>query len=375
MKQFHVRIAREAMLALINPLMAVVGRTTTVSNGIALGNLKLHADRAAGILYATASNGITTVENQVPSEVKLDGSCYLPARKLFDICRAISDGAMINIEAKPNWATLKVPNSAYKLHNADAEQFPTSDSDVSREGVKAAIELPQKDLHRALAETAYCMGVNDARPMLNGLLFDIRQNELRLVGTDGHRLSLARLPFDSGASIKAIVPNETINFLTGKLSPVDDLARIEFSDRFCRVTIGKLVYQTQLVFGKPVEYEAVIPSNGRQVRTQRRELISVIERAKIVANPKNLGVHLHVQSGQIGVSASNSDNEDSRENLDAATDIDDLNVGFNANYLLQALQSIAQDEVIVSMRDAGASVVIHGGVPDRHLNVVMPMRI
>lgn len=373
MKQFQVRIAREALLALINPLMAVVGRTTTVANGIALGNLKLHAEKSR--LYAAASNGITTVENHVDAEVKADGTCYLPARKLFEICRALPEGALVHIEAQHEWAALRVPRSSYKLHNTSADMFPTASGDVVQEGVKAALEVPQKDLQQALTETSYCMGVNDVRVMLNGLLFDVRPNEMRLVGTDGHRMALSRLRFDSGASIKAIVPNETIHFLSSKLGKTDDPVRIEFSDRYCRITIDKLVYQTQLVSGRPVEYEAVIPVNGKNVRTQRRDLIGVIERAKIVANPKFMGVHIHVQSGQIGVSASNPEQEDSRENLDASTEVDGLNVGFNANYLIQALQSIESDEVTVSMRDAGASVIIHGGTPDRHLNVVMPMRI
>jgi DNA polymerase-3 subunit beta len=373
MKPFQVRIAREALLALINPLMAVVGRTTTVANGIALGNLKLHAEQ--GRLYASASNGITTVENHVDAEVKADGTCYLPARKLFEIARALTEGAQVDMQAQKDWAVLRVPRSSYKLHNSNPDMFPSASGDVVQEGVKAALEIMQKDLQQALTETSYCMGVNDVRVMLNGLLFDVRPDEMRLIGTDGHRMALSKLRFNSGATIKAIVPNETIHFLTSKLAKSEEPVRIEFSERYCRITIDKLVYQTQLVSGRPVEYEAVIPTNGKNVRTQRRELIGVIERAKIVANPKFMGVHIHVESGQIGVSANNPEQEDSRENLDASTEFDGLNVGFNANYLIQALQSIEADEVTVSMRDAGASVIIHGGAPERHINVVMPLRI
>lgn len=373
MKQLQVLIAREALLALINPLMAVVGRTTTVANGIALGNLMLHAEQ--GLLSATASNGITTVENRVDAEVKAEGTCYLPARKLFEIVRAMNEGVKIDIQAKKDWASLRVPHSSYKLHNADPSMFPSPSGDVVQEGVKAVLEVPQKDFQQALVETSYCMGVNDVRVMLNGLLFDVRPDEMRLIGTDGHRMALSKLRFKSGATIKAIVPNETIHFLVAKLAKTDEPVRIEFSERYCRITLDKLVYQTQLVSGRPVEYEPVIPVGGKKVCTQRRELIGVIERAKIVANPKYMGVHIHVESGQIGVSASNPEQEDSRENLDASTELDGLAIGFNANYLIQALQSIEADEVTVSMRDSAASVLIHGGSPERHINVVMPLRI
>lgn len=370
-----ITISREAMLSLITPLMPVVSRGSSKGDAIALGTIRFSASKD-GKVAAAVTDLVTMVENTASATVHQMGEACIPARKLFDIVRALGDGAQIDISVDGGYAAwVQTGRSRFKLSTVSPSDFPVPTGSVAEEGQKAVLELSQKDLADALARCSYAMGKDDARKFLNGLLFDVAEDHTNLMATDGHRLALSKLQLSSKTPIKAIVPNAAVQYLATKMTKGDHPVRIAFSDCHCRIEQGSLIYQTQLLSGNSPDYRAVIPDEGSSVTTSRTEFIGALERAKIVVSEKTHAVRIHFEHGQVGVSATNQEQEDSRENLDANTDLDGMDIGFNVNYLLDALRSIDDDDVVVGVRNNNASVLIRGSKPNQHLNVVMPVRL
>lgn len=364
--------SREQLLALISPIVSVVARTASTSPINA--TLRLKAE--GGVLSIAASNGIATAEHSSDVSILREGATCVPARKLFDILRALSDGQQVDVSTDESRALITSGRSSFKLSALPAEDFPALTDDVDAGNQRVRMEIPQDELAAALNRCSYCIAVNDVRRFFNGLLFDFPgDGTTHLMASDGHRLAVATLNQGGKAKFQAIVPSEVISYLTARLGKTADPVQLDFSDLVLRIQIGRLVHRSQLINAKAPDYRGVIPSGGDVVKTSRKPLISALERAKIVANEKHHGVRLQLDNGQVGVFSENSNEDDSVENLDAQSSVDNMTIAFNVNYLLDALRSIEDEDVHVSVRDASASVRLVGANPNSHVNVVMPTRL
>ena len=303
-----------------------------------------------------------------------DGETTIPARKLFDIVRALPDGSRVTVSQSGDRVLVQAGRSRFTLASLPAGDFPSVDEVEATERVG----VPEAALKELIDRTAFAMAQQDVRYYLNGLLFDLREQGLRCVATDGHRLALCEAPLDGGSQAKRqiIVPRKGVTELQRLLEGGDRELELEMGRGHIRVKRDDVTFTSKLIDGRFPDYEAVIPIGAdKEVRIDREVLRASLQRAAILSNEKYRGVRIEVSPGQLKISAHNPEQEEAQEEVEADTRVDDLSVGFNVNYLLDALTALRDEHVVLALRDANSSALVREASNDRCRHVVMPLRL
>src|SRR6478736_1369086 len=255
-----------------------------------------------------------------------------------------------------------------------ASKFPVIDNIELSE----RISLPEATLKDLMDRTAFAMAHQDVRYYLNGLLLDLREHSLRCVATDGHRLALVETAHAAGVGTprQIIIPRKGVLELQGLFETGDGTVDLEFGRNHLRVRRGDVTFTSKLIDGRFPDYEAVIPIGAdKQVRLVRDQLRSALQRAAILSNEKYRGVKLEVSPNKLRIVAHNPEQEEAVEELEAKTGAADLGVGFNVNYLLDALNALHGDDVLICLRDANSSCLLRAPDSEQARHVIMPLRL
>lgn len=362
-------LQREAFLKPLAQVVNVVERRQTLP---VLANLL--AQVKSGQLSLTGTDlEVEMVARCAVDEAK-DGEATIPARKLFDIVRALPDGSKVNVSQAGDKITVQAGRSRFSLASLPANDFPSIDEVEATERVN----VPEAALKELIERTAFAMAQQDVRYYLNGLLFDLGDNRLRCVATDGHRLALCEATLDEAIQTKRqiIVPRKGVQELQRLLEGGDRSLELEMGRNHIRVKRDDVTFTSKLIDGRFPDYEAVIPIGAdREVRIDREVLRAALQRAAILSNEKYRGVRLEVSPGQIRISAHNPEQEEAQEEVEAETKVDDLAVGFNVNYLLDALSALRDEFVVLALRDANSSALVREAGSEKSRHVVMPLRL
>ena len=365
----NVTSSRESFL---RPLQAVIGVVERRQTMPILANVLIQAKD--GKLSMTASDlEVELVAGANVDEVKTPGDITVPARKLLDICRALPEGSTINIQLDGDRLLVKSGRSRFVLSTLPATDFPII------EDINANIELNigQSDLHRLLDKTHFSMAQQDVRYYLNGLLIEIEGGNVRAVATDGHRLALCEIDVgkQDGATQQVIIPRKGVLELQKLLGDEGDV-RLSIGTNHIRAEVGETKFTSKLIDGRFPDYGRVIPKPDKnQLVIGRDYLRNALQRAAILSNEKYRGVRLDLAKKSLRIQANNPDQEEAQDELEVEYKGTDMEIGFNVNYLLDALAAVDTDEVEVGFVDANSSCVIKcpGDVDSKF--VVMPMRL
>ena len=362
-------IQRETFLKRLQHVVGVVERRQTLP---VLANLLMVVDETG--LTLTGTDLEVEMSARTEADDLVAGETTVPARKLFDICRALPDGCRIKLERSGERVVLTAGRSRFTLATLPATEFPTIDSIELVERVS----LPEAALKELMDRTAFAMAHQDVRYYLNGMLLDLREHALRCVATDGHRLALAEAKLDGKVSAprQVIVPRKGVNELQGLFEGGDASIELEFARNHLRVRREGVTFTSKLIDGRFPDYEAVIPIGAdKEVRVQRDDMRAALQRAAILSNEKYRGVKLEVSPNKMRIIAHNPEQEEAIEEIEARTGASDLNVGFNVNYLLDALGAIQSDEVLLCLRDGQSSCLLRKPDSEDTRHVVMPLRL
>ena len=223
----------------------------------------------------------------------------------------------------------------------------------------------------------YAMAQQDIRYYLNGLLLVIDGKEMKLVATDGHRLSYASglLQQDYG-KLEAILPRKAVHELAKLLGDSEDELEITVFAAQVRFRFGGVEMTTKVIEGKFPDYARVIPvSYQKRISVDRMTLLQALQRAAILANEKFRGVRWVLTANNLRISCTNNEQEEAQEELEVTYNGEPLDVGFNVSYLLDVLNNLGDEQVECAFGDANSSMLVT--VPGRadFKYVVMPMRI
>ena len=362
-------IQREALLKRLQHVVGVVERRQTLP---VLANLLVVVD-ATGVSLTGTDLEVEMIA-RTDAEDLSPGEVTIPARKLFDICRALPDGSRIKLEQTGERVVLSAGRSRFTLATLPATEFPTIDTIELVERVS----LPEATLKELMERTGFAMANQDVRYYLNGMLLDLRESALRCVATDGHRLALAETRIETRVSAprQVIVPRKGINELQGLFEPGEGMVELEFARNHLRVRRGDVTFTSKLIDGRFPDYEAVIPIGAdKEVRVQRDDMRAALQRAAILSNEKYRGVKLEVSPNRMRIVAHNPEQEEAVEEIEAKTGVSDLSVGFNVNYLLDALGALTGDEVLLCLRDGQSSCLVRKPETDETRHVIMPLRL
>ncbi len=363
-----LRAARDVLLKPLQAIIGVVERRQTMP---ILSNVLLVA--RDGMLSVTATDLEVELVAQTELEVETGGEITVSGRKLLDICRALPDGAEIEITASGEKLNVRSGRSKFTLATLPATEFPTI------EDIKAGqtIQLPQKVLMRLIEKTHFSMAQQDVRYYLNGMLLETGGKHVRAVATDGHRLALCQAELD-GASLdeqQVIVPRKGVLELQRLMSGEGTLD-VELGANHVRIQLDGIRFTSKLIDGRFPEYDRVIPKeSSNELSADRDTLRSALQRTAILSNEKYRGIRLIIRDSGVVLQAHNPEQEEAEEELEVSYSGDDIEIGFNVNYLLDALGAVDGETVTLSVQDSNSSCLIRDPASEDCKFVVMPMRL
>jgi DNA polymerase-3 subunit beta len=356
---------------LLKPLQAVIGVVERRQTMPILANVLLVAKD--GELAVTATD--LEVELVATTAVQVDspGEVTVPGRKLLDICRALPEDAEVSISQSGEKLLLRSGRSKFSLTTLPAAEFPTVE-DINA-GQK--IEVSQELLSRLLEKTHFSMAQQDVRYYLNGLLLETGGASLRAVATDGHRLALSEVGLADSKTPdqQVIVPRKGVLELQRLMSGDGDLG-IELGTNHIRIQLEGIRFTSKLIDGRFPEYERVIPADtSNAMQADRASFRAALQRTAILSNEKYRGIRLVIRKGSLVLQAHNPEQEEAEEELEIQYDGDEIEIGFNVNYLLDALGAIESETVNLAVVDSNSSCLLTEPGKDDCKYVVMPMRL
>jgi len=361
-------IQREALLVPITQVVGVVERRQTLP---VLANFLIEADQDG--LKITGSDMEVEMVGKVAADVAQAGSITVPARKLVDICKALPEGARLDIQLNGEKLALHAGKSRFSLATLPATEFPSGEADGDGE----TLRIPEDRLSWLIEKTSFAMAHQDVRHYLNGLLLEFRDNLLRAVATDGHRLALAEAAVEQAGEGRALIlPRKGVMELSRILGHDEEPVEVELGAKYLRVTRRGLTLTSKLIDGRFPDYEQVIPLNQENAIVVEREgAMRALQRAAILSNEKYRGVRIETGDGSIRIIAHNPQQEEATEEIEAEHNYDQLVVGFNVNYLLEGLGAIDGDKARLALKTADSSCLITALDHDNVRQVVMPLKL
>jgi len=355
---------------LLKPLQAVIGVVERRQTMPILSNVLLVAK--GNELAVTATDLEVELVAQTEVSVEAGGEITVSGRKLLDICRALPDGSTIDISVSGEKVVIRSGRSKFSLATLPAAEFPTV------EDIKAGqtIAVEQSVLGRLIEKTHFSMAQQDVRYYLNGMLLETGGKHLRAVATDGHRLALCEAEVDGSLDEQqVIVPRKGVLELQ-RLMTGEGSLNLELGPNHVRVQLEGIRFTSKLIDGRFPEYDRVIPKESSNELTADREVFrGALQRTAILSNEKYRGIRLIIRDSGVVMQAHNPEQEEAEEELEVTYSGEDIEIGFNVNYLLDALGAVDDDQVTLSVLDGNSSCLIRQPGKDECKFVVMPMRL
>lgn len=363
----HITVKREHLIKPLGVVAGVVERRQTLP---ILSNLLIRSSGKSITLTGT------DLEVEVSATVAGSGSeleMTLPARKLHEICRALPADSEISIGLDKDKAVVRSGKSRFKLLTMPVAEFPN----IETASWNSSFSIPQKDLRWLLEKTMFCMAHQDVRYYLNGLLVEISNDLLRMVATDGHRLSLAEAPIKSQVgNSQVILPRKGVLEIAGFLENTEGNVEVSLGTNHLRVVLEGIVFITKLIDGRFPDYSKVVPKNqGKQILVERDTFRETLGRVAILSNEKYRGVRFGLSDGAMTITAHNPEQEEAQEELPINYKGDELEIGFNVNYINEAIGAVGSEQVEIGLNDPNSSCLIREPGKNNYLYVVMPMRL
>jgi DNA polymerase-3 subunit beta len=336
----------------------------------------------SNILFEAKQDGVwmsgtdldVSVRVKVLAEVKEPGSLTAPGKKLQEIARELPDQP-VTVTTRGDQIELKCGRSHFKLNGLPAEEFPTlAEVDFSK-----GLAVTGKDLHSLIQHTSFAVSTEESRPILNGVLWELRDGEMKMVATNGHRLARMgmRVPSTGTPSADFIVPPAALSQVQ-RLFKDDDTIEVARSDNHLGFRAAATEVYTRLIEGTYPNYEQVIPrDNDKAATIAKKAFESAVRRMAIVASDQTHRIRLKFEPGRVHLNVLTPDLGEGHDELEVGYDGDELEIGFNANYLLEVLRYMPSDEVKLSFKapERAATLEPVGEETMDYLCLVMPLRL
>lgn len=335
-----------------------------------LANVLLETEGDA--LRVTATDLAVGARVSVPAKVASPGAITLSARKLAEIVKELP-AAPLSFKVQENaWVVLRCGGVSYKLVGLAAEDFPA----VVPTASPAWVSLDGKVLKEMLGRTAFAMSHDESRYALNGVLLSVQPGRLRVVATDGHRLALASRALPNGAgTATGIVPRKAIQEVMRVLGGGEEVQVALVENQFI-LRMPNFLLVARLIEGQFPNYEQVVPKGHPcRLAVSRSALAAALRRVSVLSEERTKPVKLLLSPGSLKLSAHNPELGEAEESLAVDYSGEELAIGFNSRYVLDALGAVETDEVVAELKDGLSPGIIRSVEGEEYFCVIMPMRI
>ena len=365
-------IRKSELLRELQLLQGIVERKNTIP---ILANVLLETNGDAVKLLATDLE--VGLRSQCAATVDQGGALTLPAKKLYEIVRALPE---TDVRIKSDNAGVKVAADRFdsRMQTLPKEDFPTL-PDASGEG---AATLDRTALREMVSKTQFAITGEDTRYFLNGALFVLKGKRLTLVATDGHRLALVTVDREEGTDedeeVRAILPKKTLLELGRLLADGDEPVRYERGENHLFFDIGGRMLISRMIDGQFPAYERVIPkSNDKMIEFERDRLGAALKRVALLSNERSRAVKFEISNGKVEIASSSPEIGEAKEQLPVDYDGDSVDICFNAQYVLDFLSVVETEAITLEFKDEMSQAVMRplGAEGYDYTYVIMPMRI
>src|SRR5579863_3060950 len=340
-------VSRADLVRELNLSQGVVEKKTTIP---ILSNVLVEADGDKIILTATDLElGICC---SCPAKVKKGGAGTIPARRLLDYVRLLPEGD-VQVKIQDNhWASLVSGRSRTRIAGMSRESFP----ELPQMPALLA-EIPIGVLATMIGKTIFSISTEESRFTLNGALLVLRKGGLIMVATDGHRLAMVESSGDIpgiSAAYRALLPRKAMQELQKLASEADPAAIVKFSgdDNHLFFELGDRLLLSRKLTGNFPDYERVLPKEQpHSVTLEREELRGAIERVAQFSDERSRAIRVRFADNEVKIHSSVSDTGESEESLPATYTGPAVEIGFNAQYLLDFLRAISDSQVMCLFKD------------------------
>jgi len=356
-------------------LLAVGPSIPTKTTLPVLSNILLEA-RKDGLRLSGTDLDIA-VSTTVPADVDEEGSLTLPAKKLTEIARELPGSPVRITSAGEQRAQVECGKSKFRLLGLPRDEFPS----FPHVKFDNPWHIAAKELHKLIGHVAFATSTEESRPILNGVLWDLRKDRMRMVATNGHRLAKMDIPLsgDSGASpAELIVPPKALEQIR-RLFPSDMAVEIAKSENHLGFRSQGTQVFTRLIEGPYPNYEQVIPrENDKFATVDKVAMASALRRMSIVASDQTHRIRLSFGGGTLKFSVQTPDLGEAQDEMAVTYEGDALEIGFNAAYLLEVLKYMPTDEARFTFKAperAATAEPVGWDDAASYLCLVMPLRL
>jgi len=369
----EIKLKRSDLLKGLSLVQGIVERKTTMP---ILANVLLKAsDRK---LEITATDLEVGMKVSLPTEVISDGDVTVHAKSVYDIVRELPD-ELVHIKVEDlNRVEIFCGKSNFKIVGLSPEEFPSLPDRDGGDSQKIDSEI----LKSMVEKTSFAMSTDETRYNLNGVYFERFDSGsgtgLRMVATDGHRLSIVERDIDKKINFSdgVIIPRKGVVEIKKLVDSGDSQVELWVGKKYLIAHRNDVSLYVRLVDGKFPPYDQVVPKSPKRIISMdRKNLIHALRRVSVLSTDRTRGVKFFISPKNVDIHASNPDIGEAREELSANYKGDSFEIGFNAKYFLDALQIIDDEQAVLGMGDETAPCVLKSEFDKGFTHVIMPMRL
>lgn len=362
-------INREEILTPLQQIVSVIEKRQTMP---ILSNVLIVIDDDQ--LTLTGTDLEIQIIAKIGLKLAIPGSITVPARKFLDICRLLPNGAEIKFEKQDDKVKILSNRSRFSLSCLPANNYP----EFSESELENQFFINSGKFKKALDKTLFCMANQDVRYYLNGLLLNISNSKIKLVASDGHRLSIYEDYLDQGTGYEAriIFPRKGVLELSRLLDDPEAELKVEFSGNNIRIFIKNLIFSAKLVDSKYPDFGKVFQQDFfNPIHIQKQILKDALTRVAILSNEKFKGVTLDISPDSLRISTHNPEHDEAEEELFIEYAGEPLSIAFNAQYLLDAVSNLDSELAELTIASNASSCFIDEPNDCVYKFIVMPMRL
>lgn len=354
------------------PAISAVGRSCGIRSQLpVLGNVLISTD--SGKLKLAATNLEVGVVKLIPAEVIEDGEVTVPAKTIIEVVANLG-GEKIEFEATQDQVKISTPTFSSQMNGISASEFPA----IPLTGKEEA-SIPPQLLLEALPQVAFASAVDEGRPILTGILTEIKGKKLQVVATDGYRLAHKLVPVEEGGEFKALIPRKTFEEVMRLISEEEmDVVKVSTSldNNQIIFTLGNTQVSSRLIEGQFPAWEKIIPSESKaRVVCDRVQMLKAVKLASVFARSESNIVKLQNQPGKLVLSSEAKELGSQKKELEASVEGEEIAIAFNTKYLQDVLSALNSSQVILELSGSLSAAILKPMGQEGLQYIIMPVNL